>query len=309
MSTQFIPLKTLDEMIEQARRDIEAWNNVYTSFSASKGSLLHSLAGPLLPSMMQSPQGTKAYLEHPDPSLRMAAALLVYNYWLANELFAPACLRLAFNDPDQTVRGVALLALTGLCKYIYDPTGSLKPFFERLLGNELKTASEIARSCVKKMVDMKAVINKTLEEEWLGLVGPSLELMLQGPDATERYLEHEEENLRYVAISIMDFYWGPTRRSSDICVSLLSCVADIKVHSAALRLLGTYYAKTDDLAVGRLLASIVREDSRHLHLRRVAYLQLFRIRGMPFTVWPKLWPAEFRFPEEVDWSFVDSFMR
>jgi hypothetical protein len=52
----------------------------------------------------------------------------------------------------------------------------------------------------------------------------------------------------------------------------------------------------------------VYDASSPAELRVAAYHALFKIRGMPFEVARRVRLPEFRFPENVDWAFVDSFI-
>jgi hypothetical protein len=81
------------------------------------------------------------------------------------------------------------------------------------------------------------------------------------------------------------------------------------VRLQALAALSGYYLHTDDRRIGEMVARMVYDDSSPLELRRDAYQTLFSIRGMPTDALLKAASPAFRFPEDVDRAFVESFLR
>lgn len=68
-------------------------------------------AGPFADVLLQSAEAAQQHLTHPDPRARLGAVLLLRDHWGAPAGFAALCERLAFEDPDTTVRCAALTHL------------------------------------------------------------------------------------------------------------------------------------------------------------------------------------------------------
>jgi|GEM_PF-5887589 len=78
--------------------------------------------------MLVSPESALAYLEHADPTVRIAAISVASQRWPANAMIALGCARLALDDRDNNVRSVAMVCL-GTC---YKDSGDEK--ISRLLA-------------------------------------------------------------------------------------------------------------------------------------------------------------------------------
>ena len=71
------------------------------------------------------------------------------------------------------------------------------------------------------------------------------------------------------------------------------------------------YDGTDDVRVGRFLATIVHDEAESEMCRLAAYDALYSLRGTVPPVLPAVRegpPRLPRIPDELDWSFVDSFL-
>jgi hypothetical protein len=189
--------------------------------------------------------------------------------------------------------------------YINDPTGFLKKLIRacspRLPEEALRHAQEEVQKLWSQLKDM-------IREECKGLAGSHLEEMLLAPEKTASYLTHPDPNLRRAAIRVTGHYWERTPEFVDTCERLIFEDPDSVVRFWALDAWMAYYANTDDMRVGRLLATIVYDSSKPTHFRRRAYYGLFVVRGMPIGTHPSLVSKEDSFSQDVDWSFVDSFL-
>ena len=73
-------------------------------------------------------------------------------------------------------------------------------------------------------------------------------------------------------------------------------------------MIASCYIRTDDSRIGALAARLVYDDSEPEELRITAYRSLFTVRGMPADEFLQAASAKFRFPEDVDWPFVDTYL-
>jgi len=154
-----------------------------------------------------------------------------------------------------------------------------------------------------------------IQKCWLQRVGPTqLGAMLADRQSAERMLSDPDPTLRDVALSVLAYHWGRDAQLAARCEELAVSDPDNGVRSTALHCLSSCYGNTSDSRVGQLLARMVRDEAQSMKVRIAAYEGLFHVRGVP----PHLRPIslekllrgdQFRFPEDVDWAFVDSFGR
>ena len=175
--------------------------------------------------------------------------------------------------------------------------------WQSLLEQKLRLAQE-----------MSAAFQKGQEEEWRTLAGPLYEKMLESRRVTEELLGHEDRDVRLVAVGVLSFVWHPG--SHDRCAGLFERMAlndvDLVVRATALCALATCNSDTFNPRVGRLMTEILLNESQPTPLRRCAYLALFTLRGRIMPPWPGSQakpPTMLRIPEDIDWTFVKSFLQ
>jgi hypothetical protein len=79
------------------------------------------------------------------------------------------------------------------------------------------------------------------------------------------------------------------------------------VRGLALLALARYYSRSGNLRIGDLLARIVYDEKEDLQVRSCGYTGLLSLPEDDSRCrWTSL---DFRFPDDVDWTFVDSFRR
>ena len=66
--------------------------------------------------MMKSRQDAERFLEHPEPTVRIAAIEVLAEHWKPDSNMAPLCEGLAFSDADFRVRSVAITTLASLLR-------------------------------------------------------------------------------------------------------------------------------------------------------------------------------------------------
>ena len=119
------------------------------------------------------------------------------------------------------------------------------------------------------------------------------------------HLRHPKAKYRFAALDLIDWKWGVTQEVADICEELVVSDPDVSVRGLAAVRLGGYYSRSGNLRVGDLLARIVCKESENPQVRQSAYRALYWLPEE--FIW--LPPLDFRFPNDVDWEFVDSFVR
>jgi hypothetical protein len=255
--------------------------------------------------MARSRDATVAFLKSPDPRLRLAAIAIVVNYWRPWEQVTAEVLRLAFEDPEPSIRGAAFVALFPLRGHVIDPTGYLR----RLLASVFPLSEAQVAELKRTVKEGEAFASEMVHRISQKLAGPTLANMLESRESAESYLANVEPDLRCAAIVVVGMHWGNTAEFAQVCEKLLSFDTSLKVRLQALAALEGYYSNTDDHRMGDTVARIVYGESYPAELRRAAYRALFSIRGMPTEAFLRAASPTFRFPDDVDWSLVDSFLR
>ena len=242
-----------------------------------------------------------------DAELRFAAVSLVAEYWPFNELFAAPCLRLAFDDPDSRIRGAATASLRyKLSSFVEDPSGQFRKLLNFLMDLE-PVARELALGVRKELSDTLEWAHDEGLRELSQLAGEHLAEISRSVRTAASYLDHPSADLRRAALMVLYRRWRSVYDIRESCIRLIRNDPDLDVRLEAQSILTAAFSRSDDVEVGRFLASTVRDASEPTSLRRDAYLGLFVVRPMPVGRVLEVSSATFRFPEDVDWAFVNSF--
>src|SRR5260370_12310074 len=120
----------------------------------SKEETLSQLAGSTLSAMLQSFPAAESYLSHADRKLRLASLFVISDRWPDNESFIKKCQKVAVNDPDQAVRGVALWIIAELFR-AQQLTQLIKTFKTRYQINDISQLSNIVSSWQDAMHELR----------------------------------------------------------------------------------------------------------------------------------------------------------
>lgn len=95
----------------------------------------------------------------------------------------------------------------------------------------------------------------------------------------------------------------------EVCQVSINTVRGINnddVRMDAMNRLEREFRGSDDRTVCAVLSNIIRDDGIGEGLRVFAYITLIQVSGMDPSEYPSL--DGFRFPESVDWQFVDRYL-
>lgn len=318
MAVDFVPHLPNAQMISRAIEDMRDCADIYLSYLRSRDQFLEQLAGPHLHAMRNSPRLTELQLDNPDPKLRIAALLLIRDYWPSRDRLTSACIRSAMSDSEAQVRGIAFHCVLRLMPTISDSTGFIRELVSALTdrpsssikGNtNLSSDPSVAREPRDSPVgrpDSIADNGNVLAR----LNAQQVNDMLASRQSTEKYLDSPLAELRCVAISLLTDHWAIDHNVAERCEHLLHTDPSAEVRAQAVVALSTWYDRTDNVRIGKLLAELIYDCAQPNNVRDAAYKGLFLVRGMPVTSWPSFRQpkGEYHFPEDVDWSFVDSFL-
>lgn len=149
--------------------------------------------------------------------------------------------------------------------------------------------------------------NQRTEQAMLAcLAGENAADLLASPENARKYLAHSSWKLRLAAIDALGSVWSPGEDFAATCERIAFSDPHDQVRGFAIYALARCLAGTNDPRAGGILRSVVYNSALPANMRESANLGLYVLRGMPHTAWPL--PGKFRFPEEVDWTFVDSFV-
>ena len=80
---------------------------------------------------------------------------------------------------------------------------------------------------------------------------------------------------------------------------------DDSERATAIGKLSLEFLKTNDRVIGGIIADFVRDESVSSDLRLIAYLCLLDVSLRTYDQYPDM--KIFRFPEDVDWDFVEQY--
>lgn len=301
---QFLPTRQFAIALAQARRDVESWNAIRPA-RVDREAQWAAWARDEHVAMKRSPDSTIKNLENTDEMVRLAAIALIVDYWPPREEFVAPCLRTAFDDPVAAVRGAALSGLLVFSPDIDDRTGWLERLLKAIHGSP---PDEVTAQAKRAVEEGSASLRQFYAETMKKLAGDQLETMLQSRDAAESFLQSVDPKMRRAALFVVMHYWKPTTEFGELCEHFILHDPDTTVRVAALGNVSAIYVGTDDQRIGRLFAQLTYDEAQPIELRSHAYRMLYQVRGMPLSSKEKAWSPEFRFPDEVDWQFVDSFL-
>ncbi len=160
---------------------------------------------------------------------------------------------------------------------------------------------ELIRRVICSSQDVEEEQTKRLFE----LAGPQAAEMLKSKRVAGQFLRSDSPNLRRAAIQVLAWRWR-VRPKTDNAIRIREMAThdpDDEVRREALSWIGLIYGGTDDVVIGELLAKTVLDESEKIAIRERAY------DGLDFLRWrlPQT-SALTRFPEVVDWSYVNSFL-
>jgi hypothetical protein len=106
--------------------------------------------------------------------------------------------------------------------------------------------------------------------------------------------------------------WGATTAFRRLCIDV-AFHEDTQVRGVAMQCLASAIGPCADQWIGQVFASVVMDTTEPLAVRASAYIALFTLKGIPmFASYPLTERgdlfARWQFPEDVDWSFVSSFL-
>ena len=135
--------------------------------------------------------------------------------------------------------------------------------------------------------------------------------MLGSRRCAETYLKSADAVLRYWALIALAFHWGPDEfvKQEFELISLTDPAPAVR--KCALSCFYILYHATDRIHVGRVAATLTYDNSLPRELRLYAYRSLVELyKHRRITVWypREAYSVDFRFPEDVDWNFVDRFL-
>jgi hypothetical protein len=144
-----------------------------------------------------------------------------------------------------------------------------------------------------------SALNAKSDDYLRDLAGPNLSLMLKNPQETERFIFDPDPKLRQAALRILHEYWQMSGSIVKVYEQLALNDPDIDVRGESIVALGASCANTKNLAVERLLASIIVNETEPEESRVLAYNSLHLINGTRHYVLGI---------GEIDRTFAQSFL-
>jgi hypothetical protein len=119
--------------------DVAGFEGSKSTVRRAWGRFWRAAAGDELGKMLVTPEQTEAYFQNPSFKLRLVAISILRVVWKPNARLAAICEKMAFEDPHEQVRGVALNTLVSCYKGTDDPRiGNL---LAQIVDDETKSLS------------------------------------------------------------------------------------------------------------------------------------------------------------------------
>lgn len=175
--------------------------------------------------------------------------------------------------------------------------------------NNSESREELVERIYNDLQECRAMIDDARDQQqkmWRSLAGSSWDRLLQSREATEAFLVHDNPKLRIVALQLLRGYWKAKPDVTTFYERIALADPDPQVRGVALVFLGYCHEKSNDARMGEFFANRLCDQSETENNRFISYVGLYQVRGLPASLWPK--KKSFRFPRDVDWSFVNSFL-
>lgn len=175
-------------------------------------------------------------------------------------------------------------------------------------SNDLRDIIEEGKRIKKQWQESRARFESKQREIRRQLAGERVDQMVKSYQDAIKCLEDTSGIIRMVALEILLGVWR-THTTSEFrqkCEQMAIEDSDPQVRSMAVIALGSVYENTNDPVVGKLLASLIKEHSLPSGIRESAYHSLYSLCGQS-AAWIELNLNGFRFPNDVDWEFVNSY--
>lgn len=163
--------------------------------------------------------------------------------------------------------------------------------------------AQIEEARNRELDSRRAERHAQVRNQWQGTIGSLFTQMLESPRATESYLADEDPMVRCAALYLLSHHWERSSNTARHLERIAFSDPVTAVREAAVSYLGKYYAESSNTRIGRRLAALVHDDAEPPELRKAAYVALYVVRGTPFASYA----TALRFPEDINWEFVDSF--
>lgn len=144
-------------------------------------------------------------------------------------------------------------------------------------------------------------------------VGPDvLNRMFADRGYAEQNLGSADATCRSAAIMVMAHHWGPSESFKEACKRVAVADSAPIVRECAFSCFCSCYRGVEDASVGELAAVLTYDNSQRRELRCRAYRVLFDFHArhrITVSLPPSPDSPNFRFPEDVDWHLVDTFLQ
>jgi len=152
---------------------------------------------------------------------------------------------------------------------------------------------------------VKEKMQQSIYNELIELAGENALLMMQSPEMAANFLNNDLSNLRRAAILALVLHWqiSPAMDSATKIYQMALHEIDPDVRYEALESLGIIYQGSDNKDIGTLFANITLNEQLDIKFRKKAYIGLCFLRCAIKEGW-----AIHNFPNDIDWSFVKSFL-
>jgi hypothetical protein len=131
--------------------------------------------------------------------------------------------------------------------------------------------------------------------------------LVEAREDVERFLRAEDSEDRRAALIVLGLDFGLSEYAAT-ALDFLQHDQDVYCRLTAATVVGALARNTGDAEMLGALAQVVRSEREDSHVRKAAYAAIWAILAYEPRQQFAMATADFRFPEDVDWSLVDRYL-
>jgi hypothetical protein len=130
---------------------------------------------------------------------------------------------------------------------------------------------------------------------------------VQAKSDVEQYLEHDDSQLRYIALNVLTIHWRCTEHRTS-CERFIVNDPDSDNRRLGTIGLGALLQGTRDAEALRLLLNVFSDEDEEWHVRDSAYRAILYILGRPASEQPSA-ARKMNYATDVNWEYIETARR
>ncbi len=167
----------------------------------------------------------------------------------------------------------------------------------RVLRDDSNDSSNILRDAN----ELQSQITEMLVRRYQNVFGHSMAYLTSNTEVVHAFVNHPDPGFRNLALSFLARYEKPLDSTKTLIMQKARQDRSTSVRKCAISILAKIRNEESDLAISLFLKSVVYDECEEPEVRRGAYFGISSVDryGDFMNI------QSFRFPEEVDWEYLD----